>query len=242
MEELMQVLWASALRLDRTVIGVDDNFFTIGGDSISAIQLSSAARKAGLSLTVSDLYQLKTLAAIAAFLENDKAGLIPERALAPFDLFNSSGSEALLKDVQNAADQCSVNVRCVQDLYPTMPLQDGLFALSMREPGSYVNQRVFRFSPSIDAGRFKLAWEEVLASTEILRTRIVHYADRGNFQAVLEPCSAWSDYTSPQESLRDYKAQPLGYGLPLCYYGLVGNRSDDGFLFVLTCHHVLYDG
>ena len=47
-------------------VGIDDNFFALGGDSIMSIQLVSRARKAGLSITPRAVFQHQTVAALAA--------------------------------------------------------------------------------------------------------------------------------------------------------------------------------
>ncbi|MCC2274665.1 amino acid adenylation domain-containing protein [Streptomyces sp. ET3-23] len=47
-------------------VGPDDNFFALGGDSISSIQVVSRARKAGLIITSRDVFLHRTPAAIAA--------------------------------------------------------------------------------------------------------------------------------------------------------------------------------
>ncbi|GGZ25554.1 non-ribosomal peptide synthetase [Streptomyces poonensis] len=47
-------------------IGVDDNFFHLGGDSIVSIQLVARARAAGLVLTPKDVFRHQTAAALAA--------------------------------------------------------------------------------------------------------------------------------------------------------------------------------
>ena len=46
-------------------VGVDDNFFALGGDSISAIQVVSRARRAGLVITSADVFRQMSPAAIA---------------------------------------------------------------------------------------------------------------------------------------------------------------------------------
>ncbi|MFD8689681.1 amino acid adenylation domain-containing protein [Streptomyces sp. NPDC059651] len=47
-------------------VGIDDSFFELGGDSITSIQLAARARKAGLEVTPSRIFDGRTVAAIAA--------------------------------------------------------------------------------------------------------------------------------------------------------------------------------
>ncbi|MGV9883999.1 phosphopantetheine-binding protein, partial [Streptomyces sp. NPDC003006] len=46
-------------------VGIDEDFFMLGGDSIRSIQVVSRARKAGLTLTTRDVFTYKTVAALA---------------------------------------------------------------------------------------------------------------------------------------------------------------------------------
>jgi amino acid adenylation domain-containing protein/non-ribosomal peptide synthase protein (TIGR01720 family) len=46
-------------------IGVDEDFFHVGGDSVLAIQVSSRARAAGIACTPTDLFRHRTIAALA---------------------------------------------------------------------------------------------------------------------------------------------------------------------------------
>src|SRR5262249_6642627 len=50
----------------RQPIGLDDNFFGVGGDSILSILLVSRARRAGLELTPRDVFEQPTVEALAA--------------------------------------------------------------------------------------------------------------------------------------------------------------------------------
>ncbi|MEO8593989.1 MAG: amino acid adenylation domain-containing protein [Candidatus Solibacter sp.] len=63
-EESLAVIWAEALGLPR--IGIHDNFFAAGGDSILTIQIVARAVKAGLNVTPQALFQNQTVAALAA--------------------------------------------------------------------------------------------------------------------------------------------------------------------------------
>ncbi|MGX7824529.1 amino acid adenylation domain-containing protein [Actinokineospora sp. 24-640] len=62
-ERVLCELFAEVLGIDG--VGVDDDFFELGGDSIVSIQLVGRARKAGLVLTPREVFQHKTPAALA---------------------------------------------------------------------------------------------------------------------------------------------------------------------------------
>jgi non-ribosomal peptide synthase protein (TIGR01720 family) len=57
-------IWAQVLRVDR--VGVEDNFFSLGGDSLLSIQIVSRANQAGLALTIKQVFQHQTIAGLAA--------------------------------------------------------------------------------------------------------------------------------------------------------------------------------
>jgi amino acid adenylation domain-containing protein/non-ribosomal peptide synthase protein (TIGR01720 family) len=57
-------IWCEVLGVDR--IGVEDNFFSVGGDSILSIQVVARARQAGLCLTSKDIFLRQTIAELAA--------------------------------------------------------------------------------------------------------------------------------------------------------------------------------
>ncbi|TWF80521.1 non-ribosomal peptide synthase protein (TIGR01720 family)/amino acid adenylation domain-containing protein [Pseudonocardia hierapolitana] len=65
-EERLCGLFADALRLER--VGIDDDFFALGGDSITSIAVSGRARRAGMRITPRDIFRLRTVQALAAGL------------------------------------------------------------------------------------------------------------------------------------------------------------------------------
>jgi non-ribosomal peptide synthase protein (TIGR01720 family) len=69
-EELLCGLFAEVLGLEE--VGADDEFFTLGGDSIMSIQLVSRARRAGLVLSVRDIFAHRTPAALALVATADE--------------------------------------------------------------------------------------------------------------------------------------------------------------------------
>ncbi|MCW2246954.1 amino acid adenylation domain-containing protein/non-ribosomal peptide synthase protein (TIGR01720 family) [Azospirillum fermentarium] len=63
-ERTLAGIFAAVLGLP--AVGVFDNFFDLGGDSIRSLQIVSRARHAGFDLTVRHLFQHQTVAALAA--------------------------------------------------------------------------------------------------------------------------------------------------------------------------------
>ncbi|MGK3959181.1 non-ribosomal peptide synthase/polyketide synthase [Sorangium sp. So ce118] len=66
-EDVLAGIWSKLLRIQD--VGVEDNFFTLGGDSILAIQVISQAQQAGLRLSVRQIFQHQTIAALAELAE-----------------------------------------------------------------------------------------------------------------------------------------------------------------------------
>ena len=63
-ERLLAGIWAKALKLER--VGLHDDFFQIGGDSILAIQVVARAAEAGLYVEPRQLFEHPTVAGLAA--------------------------------------------------------------------------------------------------------------------------------------------------------------------------------
>ncbi|MFD7507691.1 amino acid adenylation domain-containing protein, partial [Streptomyces sp. NPDC059850] len=62
-ETLLSQLFADVLGVPE--VSVEDDFFSLGGDSILSMQLVGRARRAGLSLTTRDVFKHRTVAALA---------------------------------------------------------------------------------------------------------------------------------------------------------------------------------
>jgi CubicO group peptidase (beta-lactamase class C family) len=75
-ELLLADVWSTVLGVER--VGLDDSFFGLGGDSLRVLPVISAARRAGLVLSLSTLYENETLAELAAALDPAPAAPAPE--------------------------------------------------------------------------------------------------------------------------------------------------------------------
>ena len=69
-EEKLATIWENVL--DIHPVGIHDNFFEIGGDSILSIQIVAQARKAGLQLGANQLFEHQTIAELSLFVQPEK--------------------------------------------------------------------------------------------------------------------------------------------------------------------------
>ena len=70
-ETLLAQIWAEVLRVER--VGIHDNYYDLGGDSILSIQIAARARNAGVPVSVSMLVRHHTVAELASSLERQVA-------------------------------------------------------------------------------------------------------------------------------------------------------------------------
>jgi amino acid adenylation domain-containing protein len=66
-EETLVGIWAEILELPQ--VGIYDNFFEVGGDSILSIRIVAKANQAGLQLTPKQMFEHQTIAELAAVVE-----------------------------------------------------------------------------------------------------------------------------------------------------------------------------
>jgi amino acid adenylation domain-containing protein/non-ribosomal peptide synthase protein (TIGR01720 family) len=64
LQEQMTRIWKQVLQVDE--IGIHENFFEIGGDSILSIKVVSRARQEGLEISPRDIFEAPTIAGLAA--------------------------------------------------------------------------------------------------------------------------------------------------------------------------------
>jgi aryl carrier-like protein len=66
-EEMLAQIWADVLRVDR--VGINDNFFALGGDSMRILQVLSRAQERGLKLSAQQIYQHQSIHLLALQME-----------------------------------------------------------------------------------------------------------------------------------------------------------------------------
>lgn len=78
-EKLLVQVWEEVLNVSN--IGITDNFFSLGGDSIKAIQMASRLHKAGWKLEMKNLFQNPTVEQVTPYLKETEDGLANQEAV-----------------------------------------------------------------------------------------------------------------------------------------------------------------
>ena len=120
MEEAMQKIWSIVLNLPADQISMDDAFMSLGGDSITAMQVSAKCRAQGISITVRDVLKSKSLAQLAqaAKTADDKSTTKAEDA--QFGLLASAELQGL---EQKSKAMGLSGLDEIEDAYPCSPMQ-----------------------------------------------------------------------------------------------------------------------
>ncbi len=225
-ERVLAGIWARTLGVDR--VGVEDDFFALGGDSMLSIKIVSRVRAAlGVRLSPRVLFTTPTVAGLAAEIGSDvRAGGETESAI-----------PAVPRD-------------------RALPLSFGqqrLWFLSEFEPegAEYVTPTALRLRGELDADALRVALTALVARHESLRTTFEDVDGRGvqvvrppyEVELPLTDLSGRPEREAELAAVLGREAQE-GFDLrtgPLVRARLVRLSGDDHTLS-LTLHHIVTDG
>ena len=75
-EKQLCSIWSEVLKIDQ--IGIEDNFFSLGGDSIVSIQIASRAKLVNCHFSVRELFEHQTIAQLAPFVRQESDILVDQ--------------------------------------------------------------------------------------------------------------------------------------------------------------------
>ncbi len=236
-EATLAAIWAEVLRVDR--VGIEDNFFALGGDSMRVIQVQGKARQRGLALSIEHVMRYQTIAELARHAESveEDEG---RRRTQPFDLAAPADRDRLPPDVDDA--------------YPLTELQAGMLFHSELDPSNpvYHDLESFRLRMACDPPALRAALVDIMTAHPILRTSLHLTGYSQPLQLVhhrCEPPLSVHDLSSdPEQEVRfaqwldrerrrsfDWTTAPL-------FRLHVHQRSGDDLQCTLVCHHAILDG
>ncbi len=194
-EEILAAVWKDVLRLER--VGVFDNFFALGGDSIRTLQVIARANQRGVKLTPKELFEHQTIAAAAAVALWKDATAATEvgadsalsdataaRGSSPADItappspgVDSDADAGVLAYPLTGMDGAGLaglrdDWNDIEDCYPLSPMQEGMLFHTLMNPGTgmYLMQQYYVWDGRLDRDAFGRAWQRVVDRHPILRT------------------------------------------------------------------------
>lgn len=230
--QLLQV-WAEAFRLDPYAIGVHDNFFHLGGDSVIAIRLVAVARRSGLSFTVSTLLDKPSIALLATVVQSDNAST--NKIPAPYSLMNKAHDIHALRN--EASVQCGITTDEIQDMYPLPKLYEAYMLIPKLAGGI-----VFPLPQTVDLEKYLECWRFLVESHNMLRTRIIQ-TPNGMYCVVEKPEPLSFRRANHLESFltEEQKAITMTFGEPLSQYCIISGPTKKPQYFIWTAHHAIFD-
>ncbi|MEV3967397.1 non-ribosomal peptide synthase/polyketide synthase [Streptomyces sp. NPDC050698] len=215
-EQTLAAIWAQVLGVPE--VGATDNYFALGGDSILGIQIVSAARRAGLTLTPRHLFAHQTIAELASAVDASPGG--PATA---------------------TADQGPV----IGDV-PLTPVQHWLFDTLTGDPAHFTQAVSHEVAPDTDETLLRAALAAVLEQHDALRTRYEHTGD-GRWRQLGTPPGAAPHlevHRAPEEPAAVAAALGSGFDLtggPLLKAALCHRDGDLPPVLLLAAHHLVVD-
>ncbi|MGF1874567.1 amino acid adenylation domain-containing protein [Photobacterium frigidiphilum] len=226
-------------------ISMTDSFFTVGGDSIIALQLIGQLAERGYQLTVSELFTANHFAAIARCMQT--VGLqahIPNYH--PFSLLN----QAKKPDALMALDD-------VVDAYPAAAMQEGMVYQHQMETHSDLYHDVFAYQLSLpwQPEAFRHALQTMVERHELLRSGFWLDPEEGQFIQLVygnaEPVikvTDWQQLASDEiqgaleKEITEERSQPFDVNTRTLIRMGIYLLEDDSFVFMVTFSHAILDG
>ena len=227
MDAQLRAAWCDVLGLETSDISNDSNFFTKGGDSVTAMRLVTAVRERNIALDAQIIFKYPgfiDMAKNCRLREPDKESEVDSRPIGNV--------------LQACAEVCGVKADLIEDVFPATDFQLMVFHQHI-DSGAMMLQTVFEIVGAFDRDLLQQVWRLLHDKNQILRTRLVEHGDQ-LLQVVVNDTIQWgNDY-----NLASYKASDMSKrvssGDALFRYATV-SEGEKNFL-VWTCHHGGFDG
>ncbi len=238
-EEVLADIFVKVLGVKR--VGVDESFFNLGGDSLSAMRLIAAVNTAlDTRLSVRALFEAPTVARLAALIGGEEA--TPEVVAA-----HPSAPQPVVAKISSSGPMR------IADVLPLTPLQQGLLFHASAALGGddvYAVQLYVSLSGPLDQDRLHGAVQAVVARHPNLAARFSQRFDEPVQVIPADPVLPWQYFELDGGDVEDQIAQVCAAErVAVCALGnepairaALIRTGPDQYRFVLTNHHIVLDG
>lgn len=219
-EKTLAEIWADVLRLER--VGIDDDFFNLGGDSILGLQIIARANQAGLRLVSKDLFQHKTIAELSTAVKVTQS-IQAEQGLITGSLPLTPIQKWFFSQKFSKPDHWNQSLL----LEANQCINADILAKAVTEIINHHDALRIRFEWQENG------WQQINADTEV--NTIVHYRDFSELPRESKNTAIQTTATKLHEGL-NLQQGPL---LQVALFHL-GDSQPDQVLFII--HHLVFDG
>ena len=153
-EEALAEAWREALGLSS--IGIDDNFFDVGGDSIRSIKARAKALERGVSFTLQQLFQNPTVRRLTEEISHAQVKPESRNLHTPFSMISMEDRGKMSADIEDA--------------YPISQLQAGMVFHSEYSADYSIYVSSLHLRLPFDAEKMQSALDQMAVRHEMLRT------------------------------------------------------------------------
>jgi amino acid adenylation domain-containing protein len=232
LEELLAQIWAAVLGVED--VGVEENFFELGGDSLIATQLIARVRNVfRVEIQIIDLFKFPTIAGLAQCINT-----------------------TLRQDSDEPAILLVANSR--PESIPLSFAQQGFWLIDLFEPGRplYNINIAFRLTGKLDINVFQHVLHRIICRHEILRTSFVSSGGMPT-QVVLAPPIESDiffyliDLHVLSDNDRKVEIERIIHQEQLYHFNLAINplirflllyEANESYILSISTHHIIFDG
>jgi tyrocidine synthetase-3 len=237
LEESLARIWSETLGIEKTSIGINDNFFNLGGHSLNATVMVSKIHKVlDVRINLPKLFEFPTIKGLIQYI----------REASPDKFISLEAAEK-------------------REYYPLSSSQKRLFILQQRYPDNlaYNMTSVFISDEKLDNAKLEAAFAKLLQRHETLRTSFLtaegepvqkvhdkaafaleYYDTPGIKDTGMEPGNTSESpdaHPGVQALIREFN-RPFDLSrAPLLRVGIINNQNKQYFL-VTNMHHIISDG
>ncbi|EFE39655.1 nonribosomal brevianamide peptide synthase FtmA [Trichophyton verrucosum HKI 0517] len=171
-ERKLASIISRVLHLNPEEVGADEDFFALGGDSISVMQVVSQCQRDKLSITAMDIFEGRTVSLITA--RSKKAAKLPPST----NLARYKRTKRFEWEVENLLG--SSTTMSIEEVYPCTPYHEGLVIPQLGND-AYVSHTIWKVerigsTSQIDPVQLQKAWYQLAQRHAALRTILVEAA------------------------------------------------------------------